>query len=381
MERQNRKIKVLVLCSFYSSYVTQLCWYMKKFYPQIEYSLLTNKDAVAEYENEADGIQDIYYYVTTKTRLFYHQIDSIPSFDIIHSLWMEPVWGINAHRLKRKAKYWFNSVGGSDLYRFSNQILTRTLQKRIIRYSDWISSENIQTREYFYRVYGQKFRRIEHSICRFGVDIIDYIKQFKQSGNIPKTISLEFPDEKIIVLCGTNASENHQHFAMIDAISKMNREQRNKCHFVFPMTYPGGKESYIKKVEERISQITDSFTILTRYMNVCEMAELSMHTDIMLHVQTTDQLSSAMISHMYNGNIVIAGEWLPYGTLQEEGVFFLKVNKIAELTFKIGEVIENFDYYKEKCFGNEKAVYRLSSWEMASAKWMEIYTSLMKGDK
>ena len=105
MERQNRKIKVLVLCSFYSSYVTQLCWYMKKFYPQIEYSLLTNKDAVAEYENEADGIQDIYYYVTTKTRLFYHQIDSIPSFDIIHSLWMEPVWGINAHRLKRKAKY------------------------------------------------------------------------------------------------------------------------------------------------------------------------------------------------------------------------------------------------------------------------------------
>ena len=380
MERKNEKINVLVLCSFYSSYVTQLCFYMKKFYPQIEYSLLTNKNAVAEYEKEAENIQNIYYYVSTKTRLFYHQLDRLPSFDIIHSLWMEPVWGINAHKLKKKARYWFNSVGGSDLYRFSSQFLTKALQKRIIKYSDWISSENDQTRDYFYKVYGEKYKNIEHSICRFGVDIIDYIKQFKKEGKILKTISAEFPDDRIKVLCGTNASENHQHFAMIDAISKIDKEQRDKCHFIFPMTYPTGKETYISKVSERISQVTDSFTILTKYMSVQEMAELAMTTDIMLHVQTTDQLSSAMISHMYNGNIVIAGAWLPYDTLQDNHVFFLQVERVSELTLKMEEVIREFHDFKEKCSKNADIVYQLSSWELASVEWMKVYTSLMRGE-
>ncbi len=380
MEGQNEKINVLILCSFYSSYVIQLCHYMKKFYPQIEYSLLTNKNAATEYEKEAENTQHIYYYVSTKTRLFYHQIDKLPLFDIIHSLWMEPVWGINAHKLKKKARYWFNSVGGSDLYRFSRQFLIRVLQKRTIKYSDWISSENIQTRDYFYKIYGEKYKNKEHSICRFGVDIIDYIKSFKQDYESPKTFSSEFPVDRIIIVCGTNASENHQHFAMIDAISKMNKEQRNKCHFVFPMTYPAGMDEYIGEVAERISQVTDSFTILTKYMNVQEMAELAMTVDIMVHVQTTDQLSSAMISHMYNGNIVITGSWLPYDTLQDEGVFFLKVGEIAELNSRLEEVIMNLDNCKEKCRSNIDIIYQLSSWEMASAKWMKVYTSLMKGE-
>lgn len=380
MKGQNGKINILVLCSFYSSYVTQLCKYMIKFYPQIEYSLLTHKNAVEEYEADIEFIQNIYYYETTKTRLFYHQIDKLPLFDIIHSLWMEPVWGINARTLKKKARYWFNSVGGSDLYRFSSQYLTKILQKRIIRYSDWISSENDQTRDYFYKVYGEKYRTVEHSICRFGVDIIDYIKQFKQEGKIPKTISEGIPDNRISILCGTNASENHQHFAMIDAISRLNKEQRDKCHFIFPMTYPEGKESYISEVSAQISQVTDSFTILTKYMSVQEMAELAMITDVMLHVQTTDQLSSAMISHMYNGNIVIAGAWLPYDTLQNNHVFFLKVEKVSDLTLKMEEVISGFADFKEKCSKNADAIYQLSSWEMASAEWMKVYTSLMRGE-
>ena len=377
---RNEEISVLILCSFYSSYVTQLCRYMKKYYPRVKYSLLTHESAVAEYRKEEGELKDIYYYVTTKTRLFYHQIDNLPSFDIIHSLWMEPVWGINAHKLKKKAKCWFNSVGGSDLYRFSGQLPVRLIQKRIIRFSDWISSENIQTRDYFYRVYGEKFRNTKHSICRFGVDILDYIKQFKQKGEMPETISSVLPKDKIIVLCGTNASENHQHFAMIDAISNMKKEQRNKCHFVFPMAYPSGKETYISEVSKQISQITDSYTILTRYMDVREMAGLAMATDIMVHVQTTDQLSSVMLSHMYNGNVVIAGSWLPYDTLWENNVFFLRIDKIAELSLTLEKIIEKFDFYKEKCSGNADIIYQLSSWEAASREWMKVYTSLMKGE-
>lgn len=381
MKRQGEEISILILCSFYSSYVIQLCGYMRKYYPRVKYSLLTHESAGEKYRKEKDVLQNIYYYTTTKTRLFYHQIDNLPLFDIIHSLWMEPIWGINAHKLKRKAIYWFNSVGGSDLYRFSSQLLTRILQKRIIMYSDWISSENMQTRNYFYKVFGDKYRNIEHSICRFGVDILDYIRRFKQKGEMPRTISAIFPKNRIIVLCGTNASENHQHFAIIDAISNMAKKQRDKCHFVFPMTYPEGKETYINEVSVRIAQVTDSFTILSRYMDVQEMAELAMATDIMIHVQTADQLSSVMLSHMYDGNVVIAGAWLPYDTLWESNVFFLKIDEILELSATLEKVIEKLDFYKEKCSENAGIIYQLSSWEAVAKDWMKVYTSLMKGEK
>lgn len=381
MKEQDEEINVLILCSFYTSYVIQLCRYMKKYYPQVRYSLLTHKNAVEEYSQESENLENIYYYVTTRTRLFYDQLDMLPSFDIIHSLWMEPVWGINVRLLKSKAKYWFNSVGGSDLYRSSSNPLVKAVQKRIIRRSDWISSENCETRDFFYKVYGDRYRTIEHSICRFGVDILDYISLFKQGEESPGTIRLAFPEDKIIILCGTNASEHHQHLAMINAISKMNDAQRNQCHFVFPMTYPKGKEAYIHQVSDCIAQVTDSFTILTRYMDVREMAELAMSADIMIHVQTTDQLSSAMLSHMYNGNVVIAGAWLPYDSLQDNNVFFLKVRAIPELTSHLEDIVLNLDDYKKQCMGNPDIIYQLSSWEMASANWMNIYTSLMKGEK
>lgn len=376
-----KEIRILILCSFYSTYVTQLCGYMKKFYPSLSYSLLTHESAVAEYQKTANDLKGVYSYKSTNTRLFYDQLDDLPLFDIIHSLWMEPVWGINAYKLRKKTKYWLNSVGGSDLYRFSNQILTRIMQKRIIKYSDWITSENVQTRNFFYKVYGNHYRNIEHSICRFGVDILDYIRRYKQENEMPKEISAMFPSDKIIIVCGTNATENHQHFSIIDAISCMSQEKRNKCFFVFPMTYPGGKDAYINEVSVRISQVTNSFFILREYMSVQEMAELAMATDVMIHVQTTDQLSSAMLSHMYNGNLIIAGEWLPYGTLEENNVFFLKVKNVPEITEILEDVVSKIDFYKNKCLDNTEIIYRLSSWEAASKEWMKVYMSLMKGEE
>ena len=112
--------------------------------------------------------------------------------------------------------------------------------------------------------------------------------------------------------------------------------------------------------------------------DVREMAELAMITDVMIHVQTTDQLSSAMLSHMYNGNIVIAGAWLPYVWLQDNNVFFLKVGKIPELTSCLEKVVINLDDYKKQCTGNPDIIYQLSSWENASAMWMRMYTTLLK---
>lgn len=382
-KEKEEKIKVLLLCSFYSSYVTQVFTYVRKYYPQIEYSLLTRQENVENYMEEITLRDDekIYGFRTRSQLDLKLEIWKLPHFDIIHTLWMESFWGWNAIALKKRASYWLCSIGGSDLYRFSKIPIEFFLQKRIIKRADRFSSENEETREFFYKVYGERYREIPHDICRFGVDILDSIDKISTNIEYTKQVAGDFPKDKIIVLCGTNAREEHNHKEIIRVIQNMNCDYREKCFFVFPMTYPTGREEYILQIETAIKQITSSYVILRRYMNVDEMAELAMMTDIMIHVQTTDQLSSAMISHMYHGNLVIAGNWLPYESLRKNGVYFHSINSLEDLSDSLNDAIGNLSFYKEKCCDNKKAIHRLSSWDAIVKDWYQLYNYTLGGVK
>lgn len=94
---------------------------------------------------------------------------------------------------------------------------------------------------------------------------------------------------------------------MIDSFSRLPQDIIRKLFFVFPMTYSAVECGYIEKVRSAIQEVTNSFIILEDFMSTEEMAEVVQATDVMIHVQTTDQMSSTMLAHMYNGNVVIAG--------------------------------------------------------------------------
>lgn len=381
--KKEKKIRVLLLCSFYSSYVTQLYTYVRQYYPQIKYSLLTKKEYVKNYNDDITLRDDekIYGFGTRNRLELRLEIWKLPQFDIIHTLWMENFWGWNAILLKRKASYWLCSIGGSDLYRFSKVLTTFFLQKRIIKKADRFSSENEETREYFYKVYGERYRKIPHDICRFGVDILDSIDKVSKDAGYIRQVTGNFPKDKIVVLCGTNAREEHKHREIIKAIQNMNCDYRQKCFFVFPMTYPSGYEEYISQIEDMIAQVTDSYVVLRKYMNVDEMAELAVATDVMIHVQTTDQLSSAMVSHMYHGNLVIAGDWLPYESLRENGVYFHSIHSLEDLSDYLNDAISNLSFYKKKCSDNMKTIHGLSSWDVIVKDWYQLYNYTLGGEK
>lgn len=376
-------MKILLLCSFYSNYVTQLFTYIRKYYPQISYSLLTRQEYVKDYTDEIVLRDDerIYGFLTDNQLQLKIAIWKLPHFDIIHTLWMESFWGWNAIALKKKASYWLCAIGGSDLYRFSKIPIEFFLQKRVIKRVNRFSSENEETREYFYQVYGEKYRKIPHDICRFGVDILDSIDKISKNSMYSKQITDNFPQDKVIVLCGTNARIEHNHEDIIKAIQNMDCSCREKCFFVFPMTYPSGCEEYISKIETSIAQVTDAYVILREYMNVDEMAELAIATDVMIHVQTTDQLSSAMVSHMYHGNLVIAGAWLPYESLREKGVYFKSINSLGDLSDSLDDALNNLNFYKNKCNSNRKIIYELSSWSIIVKDWYRVYNNILGGEK
>lgn len=381
--KQEKKMKILLLCSFYSGFVTQLFNYVRQYYPQVKYSLLTRQEYVKDYMNEISlrDDEEIYGFLTRNQLELKIEIWKLPHFDIIHALWMESFWGWNAIMLKRKASYWWCSIGGSDLYRFSKIPIEYFLQKRIIKRVDRFSSENEETREFFYEVYGEKYRKVPHDICRYGVDILESIDKICGNSAYSRQITDKFPQDKLIILCGTNARVEHNHKEIIKAIQNMDYSCREKCFFVFPMTYPSGCEEYISQIETSIKQVTSSYVILKKYMNVDEMAELAIATDIMIHVQTTDQLSSAMISHMYHGNLVIAGAWLPYESLKKNGVYFRSINSLEDLSDTMDDTVGNMDFYKDKCSHNMNIIHELSSWSAVVKDWYQVYECLLGGEK
>lgn len=375
------QINVLILCSIGTNYVVQLWTNLKKYYPEIRFSLLTRKEYYEYYKRSLklkDG-EHIYCYSGRKgiknISLFFRLL-TLPHHSIIHSLWMEVFWGRFSCLIKFKCHKWLCSVGGSDLYRYSKLEKRKALQKRILDCSDWYTSETIETKEYFYQVYGEKYRRKPHTINVFGVDILDELEEKKDAGLNEIKEKWKIPKDKIVISCGHNARREHNHMGMIEAIQKINPVLREKIFLIFPMTYPQGNEKYIEQVRAELEKVTSQFCILTKFMNVTEMAETIKCTDIMIHVQTTDQLSSTMLGHMYNGNIVIAGEWLPYESLRKKGICFWSVKEISELTECIEKLCNNLEENRQKCRGNDKIIYEMSSWENAAKRWHEVYTSI-----
>lgn len=380
----NRSMNILLLCSFESTYVTQLWENVKRYCPEARLSLLTSERARESYMQKLvlEEGESIYAYTSSSIKFWLKTeriIRRLPEFDIIHSLWMEKAWGYHAKSLKSKARFWLCSVGGSDLYRDSKKRLCKAYQLNILNQSDWFSSENIETREEFIRTYGKKYAAMPHTINKFGVDIFDALIN-RKGINDKKNKILSIPLDKIVVCCGYNANPAHQHLEMIQSFSRMPQEVVKKLFFIFPMTYGIPSQIYMDKVKEAISQITDEFVILEKFMDTDEMSEVVEATDIMIHVQTTDQMSSTMLAHMYNENVVIAGAWLPYTSLMERGIYFVSIDEVNAIDKVLLDILQNYENYKRKCEGNADLVYSMSSWNTCAKEWIAVYDKLMKGE-
>lgn len=379
-------MNVLILCSSATVYVVQLIKYSKQYYPDAHFSLLTfecNRNFYLK-NLEWDVGEHIYFFSDKKLRdnlSLYRTILELPDFDIIHSLWMERYWGRFAFVLKRKAKKWISSVGGSDLFRQTKKVRTRYLQKRLLAQADWFTSETVDTRRFFQKMYGNRFPHTPHTINNFGVDILDYITEKRKDQKVLIRKRLGIPDNKMIVVCGYNAHEEHNHEQIIKALEQLPEPVLRQSFFVFPMTYPEGRDKYINQIDDLISKVTNDYMILTKFMDVAEMAESVIAADVMIHVQTTDQLSSTMLAHMYNGNIVIAGNWLPYESLREKGISFIGVDTIADITHCLENVYYDMIEYKDKCKGNCDIIYGMSSWQEAAKNWHDVYISVIGGEK
>lgn len=366
-EQQTDCKKVLIFCRGCSVYAKQLIENMAKKYDDIEFSLLTcnegNKDQIA-----SEQLKHIYYF---RTMLDLRTIlEQLPMYDAMQLLWMEKEW-VYFHKLIRsKTKRLNLNIGGSDFYRASNT--ERDYKKKLIECADRVIGQTEDTVENFRSYYGDV---AADRLCCFpyGIEVLDFINFNRGQDKNSFKRKYHIPLNKIVITCGHNAGQAHQHIEMIEAINRLPAKIKKQIVCVFPMTYPQGCNEYIDVVDNRLKQMDLKYVILKNFMDFQSMAEYALISDIMIHVQTTDQLSSSMLEEMYAGSIVIAGSWLPYKSLHKRGVYFLDVDTISDVTVTLENVVANMETYKDKCKGNRELVWEDSSWDVVAPKWHALW--------
>ncbi len=358
--------KVLIFCSYYSSYIKQLVENMCSICNDIEVSIITS-DISTKDNISAKGLKHIYLYNTymdLKTIL-----EKLPVYDVMQLLWIEEPWAYFYNQIRKKCRRLNLNVGGSDFYRAKKS--EREAKRRLIECADNVTAENQETVNAFLGYYGNGLAS-KMQILPFGVEVLDYIKRVTlDKWQIRQKFGIN--NNKIIITCGHNASTEHQHKKIIGELKKMSLNIQRQVICIFPMTYPSSNKDYISSVEKELVSLTAESLVLKDFMDFEEMAEYAVVSDIMVHVQTTDQLSSTMLEEMYAGSVVVAGSWLPYESLHKKGIFFLDISSIDNLSGILEEVIINIDRYKLKCKDNASLVYENSSWESVSGKWYNMW--------
>lgn len=362
---EEKACKVMVFCAFYTPYVNQLVRNCKKLMPDIHFGILSNSEAYfSEMKDYADHIYIYHSYAE-----LYGILNELPKYDVFQMLWIENIWVYFRSIIREKCERLNLGVGGSDLYRARKA--ERIYKGHLIDMADLISAQTDATISAFVEAYPSAAGKI--TWVNYGIEALECMGEECRRKAQEKRRRLYLSDDTIVIMCGYNASEAHQHVRLIQALGRMDGSVKEKITLVLPMTYPNEQENYIGEVERNLSRCGIRYRILTEYMNVQGMAEIEMISDVLITVQTTDQLSSTMLEVMYAGKVVIAGSWLPYKDLREKGIFFVPIDEIEDLTGMVTEVVINYSSFQERCSDNKKIVYDMSSWNAASGRWRGLW--------
>lgn len=367
VESEGTNMKIMVFAIFYSTYAKQLIENISRRYEDIEFSIITNQEDYKE-NIVSEKLKHIYYFQTMadlKTIL-----DELPVYDAMQLLWIEREWSYFYEQIRKKTKRLNLNVGGSDFYRSLRA--ERDYKRKLIVCADRVTAETAGTVHDFESYYSSDVAG-KMDLLPFGIEVLDFIKSGRDRDKCNMKKKYHIPLNKVVVTCGHNAIEEHQHMKIIAALECLPDHIKEQIVCVFPMTYPNGSEEYIDRVGARLSESGLVHVILTEFMDFQAMAEYALISDIMIHVQTTDQLSSTMLEEIYAGSVAIAGSWLPYQSLHEMGIYFLDVDTIPDVTAVLEDVVTNLELYQERCAENSELVWRHSSWDILAPKWRALW--------
>ena len=264
---------------------------------------------------------------------------------------------------------------GSDLYRISQKRLKR------IKYGITVAQRIVVMTEDMKRVLSRTFKGAFDDkiiVSDFGNSVLDLIdnnrkeKEFYRNSSFLNSIA----NKKVIVTIGYNASRAQNHLQIINAISKIDTEEKKRIFLIFPLSYPKNSDKYIAKIEKKLKELHFDYLLLCSFMDEDEVSKLCLSTDIFINAQTTDALSFSMIEHIYSGNVVWNGGWLTYDFLNNNHIFNKRFGSFTELQNILGD-------YQVDCIRVEKEldksisiIRNYFSWQSCKKRWEQIINGI-----
>jgi hypothetical protein len=264
------------------------------------------------------------------------------------------------------------TIYGSDFYKIKNR--TKQLFTPFFRHAFYVTFANENTALELRQYYRLDEHRIR--ICRFGLTSLEKIQNLHTQSTAQSREILGLPIDKLTIAVGYNYNKDQQHHEIFESLAdnKNLLALQDKINFVVPLTY--GTEHYNKQqIIDMLNVFPYSATVFSEFLNEEKLANLRIACDIMIQVQKSDQFSGSMQEHLFAGNVVITGSWLPYGTFQKAGVYFRQIDNISELGNNLFECIMDLAAEKEKSKRNREIVYQLSSWNNTIDAWKNLYTT------
>ena len=307
---------------------------------------------------------------------FRKKMKSLRKYDICHIHFIDSFYGIFASIIKDKCKYLLTSFWGSDLYQTKN--IYRILQKRLLAETNIITFASTKFSDDFIKIFGNSYLE-KFRIVRFGLAPLEKFRDLEAETRNESRLFLKLPQDSLIITCAYSGTPVHRHLQILDSIIKISQRLPKNILLVFPIAY-GGTQEYKKKIKERLRTSNFRYKIIEEFLPDEDIARLRKASDFLINVPETDALSGTMQEHLYAGNIVITGDWLPYDLLDEKGVFMLKVSSVKEVGEQLIYAIKSYDSFSKHTSKSKDIIWELSSWDANIPTWLELYQELKTPD-
>jgi glycosyltransferase involved in cell wall biosynthesis len=376
------KIRILLVGDGNSIFVTSYAKWLKK--ENIDFQVDIFSTSVIRDENTSffDRVIRIeqypHFYFINKYKgirrillisIYRKVLKDLPAYDFVHFQFISPLRFSLINLIKRTTKSKIVlSIWGSDLYKLNP--IDKISFKNICLKADKISMANPQTIEYFKSVFNWKKDNIRE--CRFGLSPLENITELSLDKAACKE-ELGWNKDKLAVVIGYNAALGQQHLRILEQLS---HDQiialKEKILLVLPLSY-GGSASYKKDISSAMRELPFEYISYQQYLSDFEIACLRKASDIMIQLQVKDQFSGSMQEHIFAGNVVVTGKWLPYKSMKDLGIYFEDIEDVADLKDMLPEIIRNFRLYQEKTSCNEAKIADLSLWGNNISNWSKLY--------
>ena len=259
------------------------------------------------------------------------------------------------------------SFWGSDLLREKQKALKK--MRGLFQKADYITVETNDMARFFLQHIGDHYASKIKEI-RFGLSSICEIDRVQSEDVVMFRNKYQIDSKKKIVVIGYSRRKEQQHQKVIQSIL-LSRIDPEKIQIIIPWTYGPDDPAYRREIESLLKDRYD-YTVLKEKLSDKEVAILRVISDVLVHVQTTDSLSSSMLETLYAKNEVITGAWLSYNELYNMGIKMRTINAIEDCGTCLQEFL-NTPFENEVKNHNKTIIYNYSSWEKNISNWIKLY--------